>query len=115
MEIENITKEQVALMVQIVNETPIFSVAEVPVGHKHYEAKHEHFARICKDVRYLESLGFLEDLTDKEGPHQKANALIAAGTGYTYRVYAITNMGVWMFQGYVQELQQEIKYRNSIN
>jgi hypothetical protein len=115
MRIDEITKEQLALMLRIVNTNPLFSVATIPEDHKDYATKGAHYAEVVKDVEYLASLGFLSNITEQEGNHSGLRAVLNKATGYDYSVYVATEDGILMFQSYLDEAELEMKYRNTIN
>lgn len=115
MQIDELSQGQLDLMVQVVAINPLFSVATIPEGHKHYEAKAEVYAEVVRDVQYLASLGFVEEVNDMEGEHNIIKEAAEKLSGYKYDVYQITKLGVSIFQGYVNDLTKELNYRNSVN
>jgi hypothetical protein len=115
MEINELTPTQLTIMVKVVSTTPLFSVATIPRMHQDFLEFGEGFANVKKDTDYLASLGFVKEITDEPGEHKKITEAIEKATGYKYNVYAVTELGLGMFQGYVDDLTKEMKYRNSIN
>ena len=115
MQIDEITDDQIDLMLLIVSTTPLFSVATVPEDHKDYATKGEHHAKVRRNIEHLASLGFVEDRSNESGIHQMLNKRIEDETGYKYQVYRITELGIKAFQVLGDELYKELKYKNSIN
>lgn len=115
MRIDELTQDQLTLMIQIVLTSPLLSVATIPRMHKDFPTKGEYFAEIRRDAEHLESLGFIIDITEQDGDHKRLNESIEKVTGYKYRVYSITEVGILMFQGLAEEMKKEMDYRNTIN
>ena len=115
MEIDSITQKQLDLLINIVTHTPLFSIATIPEGHRNYEAKGKFYEEVAEDVKYLQDLGFVDDITDRSKKHTKIIQAAEEESGYTYRVYVVNKMGILMFQEYSEELKREKKYKYSIN
>ena len=115
MQVEEVTQEQLDLLVNIATVTPLFSVAIIPEGHGNYEAKGKLYQEVADNVRVLENLGFVEDISSKEGNHRKIVERAEEASGYKYYVYVISKLGILMFSAYEDEVKKEAKYKNSIN
>jgi hypothetical protein len=115
MKIEEISDNQIDLMLMILCTNPVFSVAKIPVDHKDYAAKGEHHAKVRADIQHLASLGFVEEFTNMTEAHRALNDRVERETGYKYEVYKITELGIKAFEAMSNEIEKEQKYRHSIN
>jgi hypothetical protein len=115
VKIHEISPTQLAIMVKAVSTTTLFSVATIPRMHQDFPEFGAGFENVKRDTEYLEFLGFVTDITSEPGEHKKIIDALEKSTGYQYHIYAITEMGLNMFQGYVDDLMKEMKYKNSIN
>lgn len=115
MQINELSQDQVDLMLQIYIETPIFSVAKIPKMHKDYPTKHEHYEIVTKHVEYLESLAFVKDISNISGDHQRLKEAAEKISGYRYRIFVITEDGTRLSEAMFIELEKELKYKHSIN
>lgn len=115
MKIDSITQSQLDLLRDIVTQTPLFSVAIIPEGHKNYEAKAKIYQKVADDVKALEALGFVKDVTDKEGVHRKIIERIEKESGYKYFIYVVNEAGVLMHEAHATEVEKENKFKHGIN
>lgn len=115
MQIDSITQRQLDLLFDIVTQTPLFSVAIIPEDHKNYEAKGRFYQQVADDIVVLQNLGFVDDITGREGSHNKIIKQLELTSGYTYYVYVVNKMGILMYQEADREEKKETAYKYSIN
>jgi hypothetical protein len=115
MNVEEVSQAQLDILIKCALDFPKFSTAEIPEDHPHHPIKGDYYNKVGQDVRHLESLGLVSDITHEEEKSTNTIKLAEAVSGYRYKVYEITDLGTLLFLAYAKDYKKETEYKNSIN